>query len=184
MFRKKLAVLTLSCAVAAMSMVGLMYSCSNAESSAQKTGSTTKSTATVKASSKPVVKVPATDSVTKTSVTPPKEERQLVVYYFMTTYRCPSCHFIEETTRKAIDESFANEIKSGRMVFKMINIEEKGNEHFVDEYKLYTKSVVLSDIKGGKQAKWKNLEQVWQMIGKEDEFKAYIVKEVKALLEA
>jgi len=112
------------------------------------------------------------------------EKRQLIVYYFMTTYRCPSCHFIEETTRKAIDESFAKEIKSGRMVFKMINIEEAGNEHFGNDYKLYTKSVVLSNVKDGKEASWKNLEDVWKMIGQEDSFKAYIVKEVKAYLGA
>ena len=112
------------------------------------------------------------------------KNRQLVVYYFMTTYRCPSCHFIEETTRKAIDESFAKEIQSGRMVFKMVNVEEPDNEHFTNEYKLYTKSVVLSDLKDGKETSWKNLEDVWKMIGKEEPFKAYIIKEIKAMLGA
>lgn len=32
---------------------------------------------------------------------------QLVVYYFMTAYRCRSCVFIEETTRKTLDEFFS-----------------------------------------------------------------------------
>jgi hypothetical protein len=39
-------------------------------------------------------------------------------------------------------------------------------------------------VKAGKQMKWKNLDQVWNMINREDEFKAYIVKEVKAFLGA
>jgi hypothetical protein len=110
------------------------------------------------------------------------ENKQLVVYYFMTSYRCHSCHYIEETTRKALDESFAKEFKSNRMVFKMINIEELANEHFVKEYKLYTKSVVLSATEGSKEIKWKNLDKVWQMIGNDAEFKSYITSEVKAYL--
>ena len=139
---------------------------------------------------KPADKAPAATVQTANKSAPVKgtvgktESRQLVVYYFMTTYRCPSCHFIEETTRKAIDESFAKEIQSGRMVFKMVNIEEKGNEHFVDDYKLYTKSVVLSNLKDSKETSWKNLEKVWNLIGKEDQFKEYIVTEVKSLLGA
>jgi hypothetical protein len=111
-----------------------------------------------------------------------KENKVLVVYYFMTTYRCHSCHYIEENTRKALDESFANEFKSGRMVFKMINIEEPANAHFVQEYKLYTKSVVLSATLGDKETKWKNLDKVWQLIGNDNGFKNYITSEVKAYL--
>ncbi|MFH0920758.1 MAG: nitrophenyl compound nitroreductase subunit ArsF family protein [Fibrobacterota bacterium] len=111
-----------------------------------------------------------------------QEARQLVVYYFMTSYRCRSCIFIESTTRKALDENYGPEQKSGRVVFKMVNIEEPQNKHFVDEYGVYTKSVVLSDLKSGKQMKWKNLDQVWNMIGQDDAFKAYIVKEVKPYL--
>jgi hypothetical protein len=111
-----------------------------------------------------------------------KENNVLVVYYFMTSYRCHSCHYIEENTRKALDESFANEFKSNRMVFKMINIEEPANEHFVKEYKLYTKSVVLSATEGNKETKWKNLDKVWQLIGNDAAFKNYITSEVKAYL--
>jgi hypothetical protein len=125
-------------------------------------------------------KAPKTEAPKDTAVK--KENKVLVVYYFMTTYRCHSCHYIEENTRKALDESFANEFKSGRMVFKMINIEEPANAHFVEEYKLYTKSVVLSATVGDKEVKWKNLDKVWQMIGKDDSFKNYITSEVKAYL--
>ena len=124
----------------------------------------------------------AAPNITKADTVISQEARQLVVYYFMTSYRCRSCIFIEGTTRKAVEENFANEIKNGRIVFKMLNIEEPQNKHFADEYGLFTKSVVLSDLKGGKQNKWKNLDQVWNLIGKEDEFKTYIAKEIKSYL--
>lgn len=113
---------------------------------------------------------------------PVTAEKKLQVYYFMTTYRCRSCTFIEQTTRQALDEQFAAEQKSGRIQFNMINIDETQNKHFVDEYGLYTKSVVLSDLKGGKQQRWKNLDKVWNLIGDEGAFKAYIIKEVNTYL--
>jgi len=109
-------------------------------------------------------------------------EKKLIVYYFMTTNRCRSCFFIETNTKAAVEEAFANDLKSGRIEFKMLNIDEPPNKHFVDEYGLFTKSVVLSDLKGGKQEQWKNLDQVWNLVGNEAGFRAYITKEVKIYL--
>ncbi len=183
MFRKSTARSIVSTVIAGVAIVGIMYSCSSAETSSQKKATVNKYThSQTTEKTKTVTAMP--DSYVKNKTTAPKEERQLAVYYFMTTYRCPSCHFIEETTRKAINESFANEIKSGRMVFKTINIEEKGNGHFTKDYKLYTKSVILSDTKDSKETRWTNLDKVWQLIGNEPGFKAYIVKEIKTYLGA
>lgn len=160
----------------------LLYSCSNAETASQKKAGPKKGAAEQSAAT--ATPSESVSDTAKNKTAQPKENRRLVVYYFMTTYRCPSCHFIEETTRKAIDESFADEIKSGRMIFTMINVEEKGNERFADYYKLYTKTVILSDTRDGRETRWTNLDKVWQLIGNEQRFKAYIVKEVKSYLGA
>jgi len=109
-------------------------------------------------------------------------EKKLIVYYFMTTYRCKSCLFIEQNTKAAVEATFANELKRGRIEFKMVNIDEAQNKHFVDEYGLYTKSVVLADLKASKQNRWKNLDKVWNLVGDESGFRAYITKEVQAYL--
>ena len=181
MFRKVTVGLTLSTTIAMVFIVGMMFSCSIAESS----GTTKKVSVTAAQSSSQTKAIGTTaKATTKALAASPKEERQLVVYYFMTTYRCPSCHFIEEFTRAAINENFAGQLKSGSVVFKMLNIEEPGNEHFATDYNLATKSVVLSDLLGGKQTRWANLEKVWQLIGNQQGFKEYIVKEVNAYLGA
>jgi len=65
----------------------------------------------------------------------------------------------------------------------VINIEEKGNEHFAQDYQLYTKSVVLSFVKGGKEVKFKNLEQVWQLLRDKDKFYNYIKSETQSFLD-
>jgi hypothetical protein len=167
----------LSLIVSTTFLFGTLSSCSTAETANSKKVEEKKVTAS---SGKTAL---STDTSKNTSVNP-KEDNQLVVYYFMTSARCFSCHYIEEKTRAAINETFAEQLKSGRLVIKTINIEVSPNEHFVNDYKLYTKSVILSDTKSGKEVNWKNLDKVWQLIGNDQGFKEYIVKEVKTVLGA
>jgi hypothetical protein len=128
--------------------------------------------------------VPAASvDTTSQKVIPAQNVRKLVVYYLHGTYRCPSCNKIERLTKEAVEQGFAEQIRKGRVEMKILNVEEKGNEHFVDDYKLYTKSVILSDLKDGKEASWKNLDQVWTLLGNEAKFVEYIQKEVKTFLE-
>ena len=114
-----------------------------------------------------------------TAVTAP---RKLTVYYFHGNYRCHSCTMIENLTKQAVNSGFAKELKNGRMELQIINIEEPGNEHFAQDYKLYTKSVILSDKANGKEQSWKNLEKVWSLLGDPDKFIDYIQTEVQTLL--
>jgi hypothetical protein len=120
---------------------------------------------------------PNTDS--GPSVTAP---RKLTVYYFHGNYRCRSCTMIENLTKQAVNSGFAKELKNGRMDLQVINIEEPGNEHFAQDYKLYTKSVILSDKVNGKEQSWKNLDKVWTLLGDPDKFIDYIQTEVQTLL--
>jgi len=106
-----------------------------------------------------------------------------MVYYFYTSYRCPSCMMIENLTKTAVQTGYKDLIDKGRVEFKAINIEQKGNEHFAKEYKLYTKSVVISDHQNKKELRWKNLDQVWTLLRDENKFIDYIQREVKAYLE-
>ena len=89
---------------------------------------------------------------------------------------------IEQYTKEAIQGGFAEEIKDGRIEMKIINVEEKGNEQFAKDYKLYTKSVIVSDVRNGKETTWKNLEKVWQLLGDQNKFKEYIQTEIKTFL--
>ena len=108
--------------------------------------------------------------------------KELIVYYFHGNFRCRSCTMIENLTRQAVNTGFPDQLKHKRVVLKVINIEEPGNEHFVQDYKLYTKSVILSDRLNGKEQRWKNLDKVWTLLGDEQKFIDYIQTEVKALL--
>ena len=105
------------------------------------------------------------------------------VYYFHTTFRCPTCHKIEEYTKNAILSSFGPEIKKGTIIWKVLNVEEPQNQHFVNDFKLFTKSVVVVDEQKGKQVRWKVLDKTWELVRDQSAFSNYIRSEVKRYLE-
>lgn len=106
----------------------------------------------------------------------------VVAYYFHGNYRCASCRAIESYTKEALELYFSDEIASGKLEFRAVNVEEKGNEHFVQDYKLYTKSVVLSRVVDGKEVDYKNLEGVWQLLNNRQRFFDYVRKETDVFL--
>lgn len=67
--------------------------------------------------------------------------------------------------------------------FKSINVDLPANSHYVKDYKLYTKSVIVSDMVQGKEQRWKNLQKVWELLHSEKEFKAYVKRETAAYLQ-
>jgi hypothetical protein len=105
---------------------------------------------------------------------------RVIAYYFHTTYRCVSCRNIEKYTREALESGFSTDLEEGHLVWRVINVEEKGNEHFVKDYQLFTKSVVLVDERTGE---WKNLPKVWQLLGDPNEFIRYIQTETGDFLQ-
>lgn len=125
----------------------------------------------------PVGNNPADPESKETGVSPDKT----IVYYFTTSARCASCFKIENFTKLALQESFADKLKDGSMEFKMVSIEEPDNRHFIQDYKLVTKSVVVSEIKDGKETAHKNLDKIWELLGDEDMFKKYVTGEIKEL---
>lgn len=107
---------------------------------------------------------------------------QLVVYYFHGNARCPSCYKLEQYAKEVLEPGFADELKSGKIVFKSVNIDKAGNDRFVADYQLYTKSVVLSLVRDGKQVRYKNLEKVWDLLRDQDQYHAYVRDEIKLFL--
>jgi hypothetical protein len=111
------------------------------------------------------------------------QARHLTVYYFHGNARCVSCRRIEAYSHEAIRTAFAKELGSGRLAWRVVNVEEKGNEHFVKDYALYTKSVVLVDETAGRQVRWMNLEKVWQLLQDKPGFLRYVQEGVRAYLD-
>ena len=106
----------------------------------------------------------------------------VVAYYFHGNFRCANCLKIEQYSKEAIEQNFKDELNSGKLVFKVINIETKGNEHFIQDYQLYTKSLVISLVKDGKEVKFDNLTKVWEFLWNRQKFYDYVKEEITKYL--
>lgn len=111
-----------------------------------------------------------------------KDEAKIIAYYFHTTYRCATCLKIENLSKKTIEKYFSNEIKENKIVFMSINIELPEYQHYVQDYQLYTKSLIFSLFKEGKEFKWKNLDKVWLKVRREEDFEKYVKEEMENFL--
>lgn len=126
---------------------------------------------------KPALKTPA--SAVKTAAA----AKTAVVYYFYTNTRCSSCKTIEAYTKEAVEKNFTSDYKGWAVVFKGVNVDEEPGKHFVQDYLLDTKSVVVQEFSGDKALKWVKLEKVWQLLGDKEAFVNYITVEAHKLLD-
>lgn len=107
---------------------------------------------------------------------------KLIAYYFHGNSRCPTCHKLEHYSKEVIEDNFKDKLASGELVFNVINTDKKGNEHFVSDYQLYTKSLVISLVKEGKEVKSKNLVKIWDYVGNRQKFFDYVTSEINNFL--
>lgn len=107
---------------------------------------------------------------------------KVIAYYFHGSFRCYTCTNMEKYSKEAIEMNFKDALISGQLEFKAVNVEDRGNEHFVNDYKLYTKSLILSLVKDGKEVKSKNLDKIWELARNKQEFIDYVTGEVNGFI--
>jgi hypothetical protein len=111
-----------------------------------------------------------------------KPTSYVIAYYFHGNFRCYTCHTMEQYSKEAIEANFKDALSSRKLEFKAVNVEERGNEHFTQDYQLYTKSLILSLVKDGKETKSKNLTKIWEYVRNKQRFFDYVTEEVNNFL--
>jgi hypothetical protein len=109
------------------------------------------------------------------------EKDGLCVYYFHRTLRCPSCILLEEVSRESVVSGFESEMKSGKICFLSINLDEPGQANFEQDFGLTVQSVVVTVYENGKLSRWKRLDQVWDLIDNEFRLMEYIQSEIRSV---
>jgi len=112
-----------------------------------------------------------------------KNARTFIAYYFHGNFRCDNCKKIEEYSREAIEKYFTDELKAKKLTFTIINTDLPEHKHFVEDYQLYTRSLVIAEFEEGKQVRWKNLAKVWDYLNDKDAFYEYVKSEIRNYLE-
>ncbi len=109
------------------------------------------------------------------AVAVPVMQEGVEAVYYQYGARCPTCVKMEGWVKEALEGSFADALKDGRLVFRSIPADAETVRH----YGMTTKSLIVSNRKQGKEADWKNLERIWDLNGDEAAFKEYVVQEVR-----
>lgn len=109
-------------------------------------------------------------------------EDGVVVYYFYGDKRCVTCMKLEGYASEALETYFSKQLASGDIIWKPLNTDLPENSHFVKDYELVTKSIVLSKVKDGKEAAWHNLDKIWDKVGDKEDYLAYIKENVTEIL--
>jgi len=101
-----------------------------------------------------------------------------LVYYFHATTRCATCRTIEAYAHETVASRFATDIEARRLEWRTVNVDEPANQHYVRDFQLYTRSVVVVDAKDSKR--YKILDRVWQLVGNKTAFQSYVEREIRA----
>lgn len=111
-------------------------------------------------------------------------DTEIVAYYFHGNVRCVTCRKIETYSEEAITSGFGAELLEDRLEWRVVNVDEAENEHFIQEFQLSTRSVVLAEYRDGTVSRWENLDKVWQLVRDKDRFVDYIQAETREFLGA
>ena len=92
------------------------------------------------------------------------------VFDFHTTNRCVTCKAIEANTKYTLETYFAKELKSGKITFKIINIDEKVNEKLAEKFQASGTSLFLNVISAKKEKQIDLTNFAFTYGKKQDEF--------------
>lgn len=75
------------------------------------------------------------------------------VIYFHGKQRCATCKAIEKNTRDVINSRFANELKKGKVIFKIVDISTQDGEKIANKYEVTWSSLFVNKWHGGKETR-------------------------------
>jgi hypothetical protein len=110
-------------------------------------------------------------------------EPRVIAYFFYGDIHCSTCANLQKYALDALQEHFAAEFESGELQWRTLNMDKPENEHFVMDYGLYSKSVVLVAMADGEEADFKNLEEIWDLEYDQKLYAEYIRSNTREFLD-
>ncbi len=151
-----------------ISLVATLASCSNATESES-----------------PISNLPIIESIPSpvetSAIAPPSPSSKtgwVEVVYFHREQRCNSCTYAENQTRYTLETYFSDELASGVMVFKIINLQDEANAEMVEKYGAHSSSLFITGIKDGIES-IQGISGIWTKIDRDEAF----TEEVKSSIE-
>lgn len=103
------------------------------------------------------------------------------VFLFHATQRCTTCTAIGRLAGETVNERFQEELKSGKIEFREVNIDLPENKALAAKFQASGSALFLNPIRGNVD----NIEQdvkVWRLTSDPDAFKSYLEGRLNIML--
>jgi len=106
----------------------------------------------------------------------------LVVYYFHSNTRCPTCQSIESQAKDTVQTDFASQLSTGELTWKTLNYEQPAGRSLASKFEIQMPVVVLAKMKAGQVEDWRRLDEVWALVGDKPAFAKYVRDAIKRFI--
>ncbi len=103
------------------------------------------------------------------------------VFLFHRTQRCRTCIAIGKLAGQTVEERFAPEVLSGKVVFREVNIDEPQNKDLAEKFQASGSALLINAVRQGSDNVQEDME-VWRLTGDEAAFKNYLAGKINGLL--
>ncbi len=109
----------------------------------------------------------------------PNRENAIVVCYLHSQFRCAACMNLEAVSRNVVEQQFAAQSVAGTLVWRAIDYQSPGKEHYLADFQLPTGGVVLVEFRGGKPDRWKPLLHAWNLTENRKALASYLEQSIR-----
>ena len=106
----------------------------------------------------------------------------LVIYYFHSNVRCPTCRSIQSQSQETVQTYFSSQLGDGEVVWKIVNYEQPAAKPLATKFEIQMPVIVLAKMNDGQIQNWKRLDKVWALVGDKPAFTKYVRGEVERML--
>ena len=124
---------------------------------------------------------------TPSSTSPPSSDTssgladRVEVVYFHRAHRCSGCLYAEDRIRYTVETYFGDELASGQVVLKVLNVGDNENAAIVEKYNAYRSSLFINMVTGGTDH-IEEVEGIWLVLGDDEAFVEVVKGEIEKSL--
>ena len=111
-----------------------------------------------------------------------KQVKMVQLLFIKSPFPCSNCEKIKRLTEYSLKRQFVDEQKNKLFRYKVIDTGFKKNEHFILKYGIKRSELILQKIKENKVMEWKALWKVYWYLDKPQDFRKYLLIEIKNYL--
>lgn len=97
----------------------------------------------------------------------PTLQNGVEVVYFHRAQRCSNCRYLEYCVTSTVNTYFQDELASGELVFKVLNVQDEANAAMIEKYGAYASSLFINEVIDGVDH-IEHVTDIWFFVGDDE----------------